>query len=248
MVASNDFLVRQSEWGKGGRTARAELSRQQALYDTHLVTRFNAGDEAAFSEIVVRHRKRLFSVAFDVLKNRSDAEEVAQDTFIRAHRALADFRGESSLISWLHCIAVNLARNRYWYFYRRARHMSFSLDRPFKEGESGTCADLVATDEAGPARQALTGEFSELVTTCMAQLGDKQQEILNLRVSFGHTYGEIAEKLGISVGTVKSRVARARQILRELLSRTCPEFKRNPALNAWFESVRPGRVPAIGAW
>jgi RNA polymerase sigma-70 factor (ECF subfamily) len=126
--------------------------------------------------------------------------------------------------------------------------MSFSLDQPLKKDQPGTCADFVATDEAGPARQAVAGEFSELIITCIAQLCDKQQEILNLRVSLDHTYDEIAKKLGISVGTVKSRVARARHVLRELLANICPEFKRNPSLDVWFETVRPNGMSAMRAW
>ena len=238
MVASNDFPVMKHEWVHGGRAARAALSGQEALYDAGLVTRFNGGDETAFGEIVARHRAKLFAVAFGVLKNRSDAEEIAQDALMRAHRGLASFRGESSLISWLHCIAVNLARNRYWYFHRRGRHTTFSLDCSYDDDRQGTCSDLVATDEAGPARQAVASEFLEIVAACMARLRPPQQKILNLRVARGATYDVIAEELGISVGTVKSRVARARQTLRLMLTQVCPEFGRGELPDKWFETFR----------
>src|SRR5512132_1613034 len=110
------------------RSARAAASHQEAAHDAELVRRFNAGDEAAFVEIMTRYREKIFSVALALLRNRADAEEIAQDTFIRAHRGLARFRGDSSLATWLHRIAVNLARNRYWYFFRRRRHATLSLD------------------------------------------------------------------------------------------------------------------------
>src|SRR5512133_607976 len=103
------------------RAARAAASRQEADHDAELVRRFNAGDEAAFVEIMNRYREKIFSVALALLRNRADAEEIAQDTFIRAHRGLSRFRGDSSLATWLHRIAVNLARNRYWYFFRHRR-------------------------------------------------------------------------------------------------------------------------------
>src|SRR4051812_9003080 len=85
-----------------------------AQLDATLVCRFNAGDAAAFTEIVTRHRAKAFAIAFARLGSYSDAEEITQDTFIRAHRALPGFRGESSLSTWLHRIAVNLSLNRYW--------------------------------------------------------------------------------------------------------------------------------------
>jgi len=120
------------------RAARAAASAQEAAHDAALVRRFHTGDEAAFVEIVGRHRERVFAIALALLRNRADAEEIAQDTFIRAHRGLARFRGDSSLATWLHRIAVNLARNRYWYFFRRRRQDSLSLDCALSEDNSGT--------------------------------------------------------------------------------------------------------------
>src|SRR5438270_9357319 len=110
-------------------TRRAHLAegKLQAQYDAGLVKRFTAGDSEAFAEIVARYRDKMFAVAFDRLRNRGDAEEIAADTFIRAHRGLAQFRGESSLSTWLHRIAVNLALNRYWHRFRRRGHLMQSM-------------------------------------------------------------------------------------------------------------------------
>src|ERR1041385_5360198 len=83
------------------RSARAATSQQEAEHDAELVRRFNSGDEAAFVEIMSRYREKIFSVALALLRNRADAEEIAQDTFIRAHRGLNRFRGDSSLATWL---------------------------------------------------------------------------------------------------------------------------------------------------
>src|SRR3954463_12170049 len=142
------------------RTARAANSQHEAQYDAELVSRFNSGDEAAFVEIMTRYREKIFSVALALLRNRADAEEIAQDTFIRAHRGLGRFRGDSSLATWLHRIAVNLARNRYWYFYRRRRHATLSLDCALSDDSDATFADLVATEAPSPAREATTCEFT----------------------------------------------------------------------------------------
>ena len=137
------------------RAARAAVSHQEAAYDAELVRRFNAGDEAAFVEIMTRYREKIFSVALALLRNRADAEEIAQDTFIRAHRGLSRFRGDSSLATWLHRIAVNLARNRYWYFFRRRRQDSLSLDCALGEDNAVLIANHGAIAVAGSLASAL---------------------------------------------------------------------------------------------
>jgi len=220
-------------------TAKRDASRSAAAHDATLVRRFNAGDESAFAEIVSRHREKVFTIAQNVLHNRADAEEIAQDTFIRAHRGLAKFRGDSSLATWLHHVTVNLARNRYWYFHRRRRHATLSLDCPLSDDSAGTFADLMPSSAPQPSREAISGEFTELVTTCMEKLPAQQREILAMRNVLNRSYDEIANALGIEVGTVKSRIARARGQLRSLMAESCPEFGDDPSPSAWFESVRP---------
>ena len=224
-------------------TERALASQNAAAQDAELVRRFNAGDEAAFLKIMTRYRERIFGIALALLRNRADAEEITQDTFIRAHRALAQFRGDSSLATWLHRIAVNLARNRYWYFFRRRRHATLSLDCPLGDDNNATFTDLVASEAPDPAREATTGEFSALVAACMDKLEPRHREILTLRTLLHRPYDEIAATLGINVGTVKSRIARARENLRTQLAEMCPEFAPDAAPSAWFEPSRPsGRL------
>lgn len=230
-----------------GPTARRAASKLEAEYDARLVQRFNAGDEAAFVEIMNRYRDRIFSIALALLRNRADAEEIAQDTFVRAHRGLARFRGDSSLATWLHRIAVNLARNRYWYFFRRRRHATLSLDSELEPGENTTFADLIATDAPEPSRAAVTDEFTALVADCMERLDARQREILTLRNLLNRSYQEIAAVLGINVGTVKSRIARARASLRALIAATCPEFADDAEPADWFETARHRGRLAIAA-
>ncbi|HTB80677.1 MAG TPA: sigma-70 family RNA polymerase sigma factor [Opitutaceae bacterium] len=216
------------------------LSKQEAVHDAELVRCFNAGDENAFDEIVTRYRGKMFSVAFSLLRNHADAEEIAQDTFIRAHRGLARFRGDSSLATWLHCIATNLSRNRYWYFFRRQRHATQSLDCAFGEDNPATISDLIASDAPSPAREAANREFLAQVTVCMGRLSDHQREILTLRNGLDQSYEKIAETLGISLGTVKSRIARARENLRGLLVQTYAGIEPGPSsFLEWFEPSRP---------
>lgn len=203
-----------------------------------LVERFAAGDEAAFGEIMTRYRNRMFAVALSKLRDHSDAQEIVQDTFIRAHRGLAKFRGDSSLATWLYRIALNLASNRYWYYFRRRRHLMLSLEGAFHETNGGSFSDRLATEDAGPAREVCAREFSDLAGRCMAQLGENAREILILRNAENHSYEEISRELGISLGTVKSRIARSRDRLRYLMNAACPEFEVNSGAKDWFEPVR----------
>ena len=224
--------------------ARAAASKKEADIDAVLVAQFtNEGSEDAFNEIVSRHREKLFSVALALLRNRSDAEEIVQDAFVRAHRGLARFRGDSSLSTWLNHITVNLARNRYWYFFRRRRQDTISLDCDLSAGaeSSGsncTFSDLVASDAPTAPREAVMAEFTELVAVCMGKLDSNHREILTMRAVLNRSYDEIALALGTNVGTVKSRIARARGQLRAKMAESCPEFAAEGLHVEWFETER----------
>src|ERR1700733_12353283 len=189
----------------------SEAAQAGAIVDAELVQKFLAGEEAAFIQIMTRYQAKIFAVANSLLHNHADAEEITQDTFIRAHRNLPRFRGDSSLATWLHRIAVNLARNRYWYFFRRRRHATLSLDCPIGEDGDAVLADLMPAESADPAQESSREEFTALVATCMEKLDVPHREILVLRNQQNLSYDEIAQKLGIDPGTVKSRIARARK-------------------------------------
>jgi RNA polymerase sigma-70 factor, ECF subfamily len=220
--------------------ARATRFRGEAQLDAALVRRFNSGDESAFGEIITRYRGKMLAIALSVLRNHADAEEIAQDTFVHAYRSLAHFRGDCSLASWLHLIALNLSRNRYWYFFRRHRHETSSFDSAPGGDDKVEIADLVTGDVPDPARVAANREFLDHVAICMRKLSADQREILTLRNLFDHSYREISELRGVGMGTVKSRIARARQKLRELLAQSYAEVNRDTAPSlAWFEPYRP---------
>jgi RNA polymerase sigma-70 factor, ECF subfamily len=223
-----------------------EQREHESAGDANLVRRFVAGDESAFNEIVARYRGKINGLVVNLLHNVADAEEITQDTFIRAYRGLCRFRGDSSLSTWLYRIALNLARNRYWYFFRRRRQNWVSLEQPLGSDSEATFADLVATQEHDPAQESVAGEFTALVAACIDRLDSRHREILVMRNVLDLSYEEIAHSLGINVGTVKSRIARARQNLRTLIVESHPEFK--PALSVadCFLQVRaPYRQPAI---
>ncbi len=219
----------------------------EAINDSNLVQRFNGGDESAFLEIMGRHQSRIFAAAMSLLHNHADAEEITQDTFMRAHRGLSRFRGDSSLATWLHRIAVNLARNRYWYFFRRCRHATLSLDAALGDESESRFSDLLSAPDADPSQENSRNEFIEAVKASMERLEPSHRRILMMRSVLDQSYEDIAAALGINVGTVKSRIARARERLRRRLAEVCPDFAREADPSGWFEPARgAGQASAAG--
>lgn len=226
--------------------AQAAASRREAQIDAVLVRRFNDGDESAFVEIIERYRDRLFRIAFAMLRNSADAEEIAQDALIRAHRSLSRFRGDSSLSTWLCCITLNLSRNRFRYHRRRQRHAMLPLDSQFSDDNPATLAELVACGAPSPVREVVNKEFTVAVNACTDRLSPGQREILTLRTVQHQSYRAIGQLLGVDIGTVKSRIARARCSLRELVAKAYPEFSPDADSSGPFESTRAsGRLEVV---
>jgi RNA polymerase sigma-70 factor (ECF subfamily) len=196
---------------------RMSTKAHEVAMDRVLVDRFKGGDAAAFDEMVSRYWDRIYSMVNQLLRNSEDAEEVTQDAFIRAHRGLANFRGESAFSTWLFQIATNLARNRYWYWWRRKKDKSVSLDAPVRSDSETTLGEVLAAEVETPDDITVSREFVSRIASGMERLGAKHREILILRNVKNQSYEEIAGILGISVGTVKSRIARARESLRAKL-------------------------------
>jgi len=188
---------------------------QEVALDHLLITRFKNGDAAAFDEMVSRHWNHIYNMVHNLLRNPQDAEEVTQDAFIRAHRGLDTFRGDSAFSTWLHQIATNLARNRYWYWWRRKRDQTASLDQPLNPDTDTPLSEVIAADTDAPDEITVSQEFAAQISVAMERLNAKHREVLILRNIKNLPYEEIAGILRISVGTVKSRIARARESLRE---------------------------------
>ena len=185
--------------------------------DDLLIQRIKSGDMTAYNDMVNRYYDRIYARVSHLLKNKQDAEEVTQDAFIRAHRGLENFRGDASFSTWLYQIATNLAHNRYWYWFRRKRDQSISLDQPLTETGDMTLENVMPCAGETPSEAAVTHEFVDRVSECMHGLNEKHKEILILRNVKNMSYASIATRLDISVGTVKSRIARAREALRDLM-------------------------------
>src|ERR1700689_2379219 len=163
----------------------------EVAMDRVLVDRFKSGDAAAFDEMVSRYWDRIYSMVNQLLRNPQDAEEVTQDAFIRAHRGLSSFRGESAFSTWLYQIATNLARNRYWYWWRRKRAQSVSIDAPVGADNDTTLAEVLPAEVEAPDDITVNREFVARIGEGMEKLSVRHREILVLRNVKSLSYEEI---------------------------------------------------------
>jgi RNA polymerase sigma-70 factor, ECF subfamily len=178
-----------------------------------LIARCATGDEAACAELVAVHQRMVYGLAFNILGNRDDALDLSQDVFLRVFRTLSSFRGQSALRTWIYRIVVNQARNRQRWWRRRHRAEQVSLDDYLRN-----FGDLEARQDILPDRLLASKETAAKIWQAMDHLPFEQRTALILREVDGLRYDEIAYSLDIAVGTVKSRLTRARQALRaELL-------------------------------
>lgn len=167
-----------------------------------------------FAEVVREHGQRIFNAVYCVVGNKADAEDVTQEVFLKAYQALGKFKGESKLSTWLYRIAMNAACDHF----RRSGNTA-----PLKEtfGAATQEEDIYSNRTCpGPESQYLKKETSETLRVAMMKLPLKYRTVLVLKEIEDRQYKEIAMILGISIGTVESRLFRAREILRKVMIKT----------------------------
>ncbi len=185
------------------------------------VDRARAGDEAAFETLVARHERAVWSVARRLLGHDEEAMDAAQDTFLRVFRALPRFRGEATFRTWVIGIAINVCRNRRSSAEWRRRRVTDEL--ALADSASGRSIERPLPDPApGPEAAAHAGELRAALERALASLTVEHREIVVLREVEGLDYDELARALGCRVGTVRSRLARARAALRAALEGVWP--------------------------
>ena len=174
-----------------------------------LVERCAAGDETACAELVASHQRMVFGLALHLLGDRDEALDLSQEVFLRVFRTISSFRGQSALRTWIYRIVVNQARNRQRWWRRRHRSEQVSLDEHLQQfGDMESVADMA------PDRLLASKETAARIWQALDRLPFDQRTALILREVDGLRYEEIAFSLGVAVGTVKSRLTRARQALR----------------------------------
>jgi RNA polymerase sigma-70 factor (ECF subfamily) len=177
-----------------------------------LIERCTAGDETACADLVAAHQRMVYGLAYNLLGDRDEALDVSQEVFLRVFRTLSQFRGQSALRTWIYRIVVNQVRNRQRWWRRRHRSDVVSLDEHLRH-----YGDVEAKREVLPDRLLASKETASRIWDAMDRLPFDQRTALVLREVDGLKYEEIAYSLEIAVGTVKSRLTRARQALRSEL-------------------------------
>jgi len=195
------------------------MSKQpEQVTDAELVARFQEGDRSAFDTLVSRHSTRAYQIAYGVLGNREDAEEVAQDVFVRVYRALPKFRGDAEFTTWMYRIALNLARNKYRWNKCRGIQKNISIDAPIENNNDGESTFELPDTDGPPDETLLNRELEQIVLGEIQKLPPIYREALVLRNVEELSYEQIAQLLGCKLGTIKSRIARAREELRQRLN------------------------------
>ncbi len=193
--------VRAITWSEVG-------SREAAL-----IQRCAARDEDACSELVSEHQRMVYQLSLNLLGDHNEALDLSQEVFLRVFRTIHSFRGQSALRTWIYRIVVNQARNRQRWWRRRHKAQQVSLDEHIRDhGEFPE-----RSDGASPERMLDQKELATRIRAALERLPFDQKTALVLREIDGLSYEEIGFSLGIAVGTVKSRLARARESLRAQL-------------------------------
>ena len=181
--------------------------------DQELVERAKNGDLKAFDLLVLKYQRRVFRLISRVIKNNSEVEDVAQECFIKAFRAIHQFRGDSAFYTWLYRIAVNTAKN--YLFSKGKRPIALSELKKSEDSDSFDMLDAVSNEN--PEGNMAGLQIAEAVNKAVKKLPDELSAAVVLREMDGLSYEEIAEVMNCPIGTVRSRIFRAREAIAQEL-------------------------------
>ena len=182
--------------------------------DLHLVDCLREGSEGAYEELLLRFQQPVYALALRLLDDPSEASDVVQEVFLKVFRNVSNFRGQSTLKTWIYRITVNEAHNaRRWFF--RHRRAEVELDK--NPEESRNWKEIIPDRGRSPFEEAFDSERHVMIEAALKKINPIFREAVALRDISDLAYEEIAEILGVSLGTVKSRILRGREALREEL-------------------------------
>jgi RNA polymerase sigma factor (sigma-70 family) len=208
-----------------GLDARAK-SKHQAMNqprtdeDQELVARTQSGDASAFDQLVIKYTPRLYGLVYNMTSNHEDTNDLLQDIFSKAYKAIHGFRGKSSFYTWIHSIAVNMTLN---FLKKRGRRFQLSLD----DVDAGVQNDkefMELTATSSPVREADLSELQRRLNEAMMKLSDEHRAVVTMFHIQGMPHAEISKILRVSEGTVRSRLFYANRQLQNYLD----EFRKNP--------------------
>jgi RNA polymerase sigma factor (sigma-70 family) len=199
---------------------RKVMDRSRTDEDQELVARTQAGDAGAFDQLVVKYTPRLYGLVYNMTSNHEDTNDLLQDIFSKAYKAIRGFRGKSSFYTWIHSIAVNMTLN---FLKKRGRRFNLSLD----DVEASVQNDkefLELTATSSPVREADLAELQRRLNEAMMKLSDEHRAVVTMFHIQGMPHAEISKILRVSEGTVRSRLFYANRQLQNYLD----EFRKNP--------------------
>lgn len=176
--------------------------------DQALVERVQRGDKKAFDLLVLKYQQRIMKVLSRYVRDPSEVQDLAQEAFIKAYRALPNFRGDSAFYTWLYRIAINTAKN--FVVAQGRRPPNDDIEATEAEQYDGESA---LKDYASPERETLRDEIKETVFRAIEELPEDLKTAITLRELEGMSYEEIAEAMDCPIGTVRSRIFRAREAI-----------------------------------
>jgi len=189
----------------------------RAATETQFIERLKRGDAAAFEVLVAERSGEIYGLLYRLTENSEEARDLTQETFLRAFQSIGHFRGDADLRTWIYRIAINQARNRWRWWRRRRRASTVSLDSVDERGNQPLTGTLPADRGNTPEQETLAHERERVLREALLTLGRAHREAVILRDIEGLSYEEVAATLRISLGTVKSRLARGRSELRRKL-------------------------------
>lgn len=185
--------------------------------ETQLVEKSMDGDLDAFEELVLLFDKKIYNYCLRMTNNRSDAEDLAQEVFLKAYKNLKNFRNDSKFSTWIYRIAYNTCIDNY----RKKRLKLLPLNKIIDEEQQEIS---IPSPDPLPEEQVISNEKYSLIKECIAQLKPRYKSVIILRDIHNYSYREIAEILDIPIGTVKSDISRARALLRKALKSRLMEY------------------------
>ncbi len=190
-----------------------EQSRNNAELDKELVQRVQQGDKSAYDLLVIKYQHKIVQLVNRFVKDPSEAQDVAQEAFIKAYRALGNFRGDSAFYTWLYRIAINTAKN--YLVSRSRRYSDYEIDVQDAE-QIENAPQLKGMDT--PDNVLMNEQIVEVIKSAIEKLPDEMRTAIMLREFEGMSYEEIALAMDCPVGTVRSRIFRAREAIDKKLT------------------------------
>lgn len=217
--------IKPGVWNKksSGRTIRGFLRLKEMTAvgsefmrtDAELVKQVLRGDIEIFEEIVARYEKKVYGLAFRMLRNHEDASDAAQEAFLKIYRSLASFKGSSKFSTWVYRITTNVCLDM---LRQRKKRSAYSLDDPLQLDDGEVLREMAA-DCGDPDERLYKKELMAALSKAIGELPDEQRFVVVLRDIYGLSYGEISKALGVPLGTVKSRLNRARNAIQDTMQK-----------------------------